>query len=60
MGIAALHPSYARYFEVVPGKPKHRGRQTSEDLSNPHLQILEINGTDDDAVKAILNTLRFE
>jgi len=48
------------YFEIQSGKPKHRGRQTLEDLSSPHLQILEINGTNDDAVKKILNTLRFD
>lgn len=52
-------PQLLYYFELSAGAPKHRGWQTAADMAGPHLLILEINGTNDDASRHVLATLKF-
>lgn len=52
-------PQLLYFFEVSAGAPKHRGWQTAADRAGPHLLILEISGTNDDASRKVLDTLQF-
>lgn len=52
-------PQLLYYFVIAAGTPKHRGFQSPQDRAGPHLQILEINGSNDAESLKVLGTLKF-